>query len=67
MLVPRNICRYDVFFIDRSGWGDDYIAGIDCQWIDVTGLSEPILGNLSVLANPQMFLCEGQEQYNLYD
>ena len=22
----------------EAGWGDDYIAGIDCQWIDVSSV-----------------------------
>jgi hypothetical protein len=43
------------------GWGDDYIAGLDCQWVDVTpvdssgGLTAP----LGFVVNPDDFLCEG--------
>ena len=42
----------------ESGWGDDYIAGIECQWIDVTGASGGTQ-NLTFLSNPDRFLCEG--------
>jgi len=42
----------------ESGWGDDYIAGIECQWIDVTGASAGTQ-NLTSLSNPDRFLCEG--------
>lgn len=45
-----------------AGWGDDYIAGLDCQWVDITpvdssgGISAP----LSFRVNPDGFLCEGE-------
>jgi hypothetical protein len=45
-----------------SGWGDDYIAGIECQWVDVTPLDTsagPRTGTLAFDANPDRFLCEG--------
>ncbi len=45
-----------------AGWGDDYYAGIDCQWIDVTEApvwSGPVEGTLRFTANPERFLCEG--------
>ena len=46
------------------GWGDDYIAGLDCQWVDITpvdstgGISAP----LGFTVNPDDFLCEGELQ-----
>lgn len=44
------------------GWGDDYYAGLDCQWIDITDL--PVEGERETMslgfdANPVGFLCEG--------
>jgi hypothetical protein len=44
------------------GWGDTYIAGVECNWIDVTDLSIPSSGttqNLRFELNPDNFLCEG--------
>ena len=40
------------------GWGDDYIQGIDCQWIDVTGFS-PQVYNLTEEVNSDKYMCEG--------
>jgi hypothetical protein len=45
------------------GWGDTYIAGVECNWIDVTGLSIPSQGvtqDLRFKLNPDKFLCEGK-------
>jgi hypothetical protein len=45
------------------GWGDTYIAGVECNWIDVTDLSLPASGttqNLRFELNPDEFLCEGE-------
>ncbi|MFM2152439.1 MAG: hypothetical protein RL199_874, partial [Pseudomonadota bacterium] len=46
-----------------AGWGDDYIAGLDCQWVDVTPVdtSAPagFTAPLSFKVNPDDFLCEG--------
>ncbi len=45
-----------------AGWGDDYIAGLDCQWVDVTSVmsEEAVTAPLSFEYNPDDFLCEGQ-------
>jgi hypothetical protein len=56
---PYGACAYQGI---QAGWGDDYGAGIECQWIDVTdveladGRAE---GELSFVFNPESFLCEG--------
>jgi len=45
-----------------AGWGDDYIAGLDCQWVDVTPVdtsSAPVKETLAFHVNPDKFLCEG--------
>ena len=43
------------------GWGDDYIAGLECQWIDVTPVASagPVTAPLTFEVNPDGFLCEG--------
>ncbi len=43
------------------GWGDDYIAGLDCQWIDITTVDSttPVTAPLGFEVNPDAFLCEG--------
>ncbi len=41
-----------------AGWADDYIAGLDCQWIDVTDAA-PGTAPLRFDVNPDGFLCEG--------
>jgi hypothetical protein len=46
-----------------SGWGDTYIAGIECNWIDITDLSVPSAGTTQALEfklNPDDFICEGE-------
>ncbi len=45
-----------------AGWGDDYIAGLDCQWVDITPLdtSGGLQAPLSFHVNPDGFLCEGE-------
>jgi Lysyl oxidase len=46
-----------------SGWGDTYIAGIECNWIDVTDLAIPAAGTTQTLKfdlNPDDFICEGE-------
>ncbi len=42
-----------------TGWGDDYIAGVECQWIDITTVKKNTTNNLSFQINPDKFLCEG--------
>ena len=46
----------------EAGWGDNYNAGIDCQWIDVTGYDVsqgPVKDAIHETFNPDGFLCEG--------
>ncbi len=46
-----------------AGWGDDYIAGLDCQWVDVTDIDTSEASYDSTLTfhvNPDKFLCEGE-------
>lgn len=50
------------------GWGDEYRAGLECQWLDVTDLNTktaPVTKQLTFTTNPDGFLCEGN--YNLDD
>ncbi len=50
-----------------AGWGDDYIAGLDCQWVDVTPIDTTTAAHTSSLAfhvNPDKFLCEGTARLN---
>jgi hypothetical protein len=45
-----------------AGWGDTYIAGIECNWIDITDLDVPANGitqTLEFKLNPDGFICEG--------
>ena len=44
------------------GWVDEYDAGLDAQWIDVTDLDiegEVVSGKLIFTSNSDQFLCEG--------
>jgi hypothetical protein len=47
----------------QTGWVDEYIAGLDCQWIDITDafdeISQPQTFALSFAFNPDEFICEG--------
>jgi Lysyl oxidase len=46
----------------EAGWGDDYMAGIECQWVDITDVAIPPGGKtlpLTFKVNPEAFLCEG--------
>lgn len=52
---PYGACDYQGM---QAGWGDDYGAGIECQWIDITDVPAETVA-LSFAANPDGFLCEG--------
>ena len=46
----------------QAGWVDEYRAGLDCQWIDITDLEiegESTELPLSFRFNTEQFLCEG--------
>ena len=46
----------------QAGWVDEYVAGLDCQWIDITDLEidpEGSVFDLGFISNPDQFLCEG--------
>ncbi|HEY3595315.1 MAG TPA: lysyl oxidase family protein [Polyangiaceae bacterium] len=56
---PYGDCSYQGI---SQGWGDQYNAGIECQWVDVTGVdtsSAPVTKPLGLRSNPDGFLCEG--------
>lgn len=47
----------------QAGWVDEYVAGLDCQWIDITDSvsgDEPVTLPLTFRFNQDGFLCEGQ-------
>jgi hypothetical protein len=58
-LVHPYACDYQG---TAAGWGDDYIAGLDCQWVDVTPVTsgEDVTAPLTFHVNPDAFLCEGE-------
>jgi hypothetical protein len=63
-LSPLSNIYYDCGYqgIER-GWADEYKAGLECQWIDVTTedtSKAPITKSLSFRSNPDGFLCEGK-------
>ena len=46
----------------QAGWVDEYVAGLDCQWIDITDSTpdgEDAILPLTFRFNQDMFLCEG--------
>ncbi|MCA9973835.1 MAG: hypothetical protein KC425_26655 [Anaerolineales bacterium] len=46
----------------QAGWVDEYVAGLDGQWVDITDLQVPADGRtvqLGFAANGDRFLCEG--------
>jgi Lysyl oxidase len=57
---PYADCSYQGI---EAGWGDNYNAGIDCQWIDVTGYDVSkgtVTDQIHETFNPDGFLCEGK-------
>jgi hypothetical protein len=46
----------------EAGWVDEYIAGLDTQWIDITDveIAEGEMAELTFHFNPDQFLCEGE-------
>jgi hypothetical protein len=57
---PYSTCSFQGM---EKGWGDQYNAGIECQWVDVTGVdtkSGPVTKALEFHSNPDGFLCEGK-------
>jgi len=56
---PYGGCSYQGI---SPGWGDQYNAGIECQWVDVTTIDTsdgPVTKPLGLTSNPDQFLCEG--------
>jgi hypothetical protein len=46
----------------EAGWADLYAAGLQCQWVDVTGVdtsTAPVTRDLRFVSNPDGFICEG--------
>lgn len=57
---PYNDCAFQGI---TQGWGDQYNAGIECQWVDVTSIDVkdgPVTQALGLRSNPEGFLCEGK-------
>lgn len=42
------------------GWADQYKTGLECQWVDVTGIKPEETLPLTFTTNPDGFLCEGK-------
>ncbi|MEZ4235406.1 MAG: lysyl oxidase family protein [Myxococcota bacterium] len=44
-----------------AGWGDDYVAGIACQWVDITDIQTKRVDPVDLVFdfNPEQMLCEG--------
>lgn len=58
-LTHEYSCRFQGI---QTGWVDEYIAGLDTQWIDITDLRVPgdeINLTLGFSTNTDEFLCEG--------
>jgi hypothetical protein len=56
---PYGSCAFQGI---SQGWGDQYNAGIECQWVDVTTIDTstgPVTKPLGLKSNPDQFLCEG--------
>jgi hypothetical protein len=63
-LSPLSNVYYDCGYQGiEVGWADEYRAGLECQWIDVTSedtSKAPVTKSLSFHSNPDGFLCEGE-------
>jgi len=59
LTTPYSDCEYQGVEV---GWGDEYEAGIACQWVDITDIpTDPHTPlPLSFDSNPRGFLCEGR-------
>jgi hypothetical protein len=58
-LTHPYTCRFQGV---QAGWVDEYLAGLDCQWIDITDVPVDPEGtsySLGFTSNPDGFLCEG--------
>lgn len=58
-IVHEYSCRFQGI---QAGWVDEYIAGLDTQWIDITDLKLPAgvsSVQLGFRSNSDRFLCEG--------
>ncbi len=59
-LTHNYSCRFQGI---QAGWADEYVAGLDSQWIDITEIGTPSDGlalELGFVSNSDRFLCEGQ-------
>ncbi len=51
----------------QAGWADEYVAGLDAQWVDITEMDVPPDGRtvgLGFTSNGDQFLCEGTLQFD---
>jgi hypothetical protein len=58
-LIHEYTCRFQGI---QAGWVDEYVAGLDAQWMDITELTSDGASTtvqLGFRANPDRFLCEG--------
>lgn len=63
-LTHPYTCRFQGI---QAGWVDEYGAGLECQWIDITDLvpeDEPLDADLSFSFNPEGFICEGSPVFD---
>jgi hypothetical protein len=63
-LTHSFTCRFQGV---QAGWVDEYHAGLDCQWIDITDVEVPTDGisvSLGFTSNPDQFLCEGAPEFD---
>jgi hypothetical protein len=63
-LSPLSNVYYDCSYQGiEIGWADEYRAGLECQWVDVTSedtSKAPVTKALGMHTNPDGFLCEGK-------